>query len=312
MIRNIKKTLMIVLMAVFVLGVGINVQAKADTLGQVKSVKTKGNYRYYEGIVSAKDMRYRKIKYKYGIKASWKKVKNASGYEIYAYGVASKKWRKVKSTKGTSYVFTNLLGKDKIKIKIRAFKKVNNEKTYGKWSKNKSIKTSETMTKITNGGHTKQKYYERYAAEQAFQLQNEYRKQVGEKPIVWSEALYEICKVRAKEIAKDFSHDKFIETSTDILKNRYGLNDDGIPYESDDGYTYYHMYANAENIAMGYTTYKSVMEGWKSSPGHYRNLKDSEHRAGAIACYAIGGRTYWTAIFGGVDLDEYIKNKDIK
>ena len=102
MIRNIKKTLMIVLMAFFVLGVGINVQAKADTLGQVKSVKTKGNYRYYKGIVSAKDMRYRKIKYKYGIKASWKKVKNASGYEIYAYGVASKKWRKVKSKKGTS------------------------------------------------------------------------------------------------------------------------------------------------------------------------------------------------------------------
>ena len=65
MIRNIKKTLMIVLMAFFVLGVGINVQAKADTLGQVKSVKTKGNYRYYKGIVSAKDMRYRKIKYKY-------------------------------------------------------------------------------------------------------------------------------------------------------------------------------------------------------------------------------------------------------
>ena len=49
------------------------------------------------------------------------------------------------------------------------------------------------------------------------------------------------------------------------------------------------------------------MEGWKSSPGHYRNLIDEEHRAGAIACYKQGGKTYWVAIFGGVDLDKEIK-----
>lgn len=299
---------MIVLMAVLVLGVGTGVQAKADTLGQVKSVKTKGNYRYYKGIVSAKDMHYKKIKYKYGIKASWKKVKNASGYEIYAYGVASKKWRKVKSTKGASYVFTNLLGKDKIKIKIRAFKKVNNEKIYGKWSKKKSIKTSETMTKITNGGHIKKKYYDRYAAEQAFQLQNEYRKQVGEKPIVWSDALYEICRVRAKEITKDFSHDKFETTSTKILKNKYGVEDLWIEVGGKDNITYHKQIVGGENIALGYTSYKSVMEGWKSSPGHYRNLTSEEYDDGAIACFVIGGRTYWVSIFGSGNLDEIIKN----
>ena len=298
---------MIVAMAVLVLGIGTNVQAKADTLGQVKSVKAKSNYRYYKGIASAKDMRYKKIKYKYGIKASWKKVKNASGYEIYVYGVASKKWRKVKSTKKTSYVFTNLLWKDKVKFKIRAYKKVNNEKIYGKWSKSKTIKAPETMTKITNGGHAKQKYHDRYAAEQAFQLQNEYRKQAGEKPLVWSDVLYEISKARAKELVNDFSHNKFISTSTELLEKKYGLKDGGIPYEGDDGYIHYHMYANAENIAMGYYTYKSAMEGWKSSPGHYRNIIDEEHRSGAIACYKQGGNTYWVAIFGGVDLGKEIK-----
>ena len=46
---------------------------------------------------------------------------------------------------------------------------------------------------------------------------------------------------------------------------------------------------------------------WKSSPGHYRNLIDEEHRAGAIACYKQSGKTYWVAIFGGVDLDKEIK-----
>ena len=53
--------------------IGTNIQVKADTLGQVKSIKTKTNYKYYKGIVSAKYMRKKKIKYKYGIKASWKK-----------------------------------------------------------------------------------------------------------------------------------------------------------------------------------------------------------------------------------------------
>ena len=309
MIRTIKKTLMIVLMAILVLGVGNNVQAKTDTLGQVKSVKTKCNYRYYKGIVSAKDMRYKKIKYKYGIKASWKKVKNAKGYEIYVYGVASKKWRKVKSTKSTSYVFTNLLWKDKVKFKVRAYKKVNNEKIYGKWSKSKTIKAPETMTKITNGGHAKQKYYDRYAAEQAFQLQNEYRKKVGEKPIVWSDVLYEICKVRAKEIAKDFSHDNFENTATKILKNKYGLTDLWVEARKEDGIVYHKQVVGGENIALGYTSYKSVMEGWKSSPGHYRNLTSEEYDDGAIANFVIGGRTYWVSIFGGGNLDEIIKNK---
>ena len=50
------------------------------------------------------------------LKLHGKRVKNANGYEIYVYGVASKKWRKIKDTKKTSYVFTNLLEKDKFKI----------------------------------------------------------------------------------------------------------------------------------------------------------------------------------------------------
>ena len=307
MIKKLKRTLIIVGIFVLMMGIGTNIQVKADTLGQVKSIKTKTNYKYYKGIVSAKDMRKKKVKYKYGIKASWKKVKNANGYEIYFYGVASKKWRKIKDTKKTSYVFTNLLEKDKFKFKVRAYRKINGERVYGNWSKKKTIKTNSALYKINNNFKLPGKYYDRYAAEQAFVLQNEYRKSAGKQSIVWSDVLYEICKVRAKELVNDFSHNKFISTSTELLEKKYGLKDGGIPYEGDDGYIHYHMYANAENIAMGYYTYKSAMEGWKSSPGHYRNLIDEEHRAGAIACYKQGGKTYWVAIFGGVDLDKEIK-----
>ena len=55
MIKNLKRVLMIVGMFVLMLGIGANVQVKADTLGQVKSVKTKTTYKYYKGIVSAKE-----------------------------------------------------------------------------------------------------------------------------------------------------------------------------------------------------------------------------------------------------------------
>jgi hypothetical protein len=66
-------------------------------------------------------VRWGKIKYKYGVKTSWKKVKNASGYEIYTYGVATKKWTMKKEAKKTSYTFKNLLDKDK-----SGFEEVNN------------------------------------------------------------------------------------------------------------------------------------------------------------------------------------------
>ena len=83
------------------------------------------------------------------------------------------------------------------------------------------------MTKTTNGGHTKKKYYERYAAEQAFELQNRYRKQAGVELLTWSETLYEICRVRAKEITTDYSHSEFLETSDKILTEKYGLKEIG-------------------------------------------------------------------------------------
>ena len=77
MIKKLKRTLIVVGMFVLMMGIGTNIQVKADTLGQVKSIKTKTNYKYYKGIVSAKYMTKKKIKYKYGIKASKGKSKTS-------------------------------------------------------------------------------------------------------------------------------------------------------------------------------------------------------------------------------------------
>ena len=108
MIKHFKKAIIMLLFVALVFSIPTTINAKEVSVGKVKSVKSKTDYRYYKGLVSAKNMRFKNIKYKYGIKVTWEKVKGASGYEIYTYGVATKKWNKKKDTKKNKYTFTHL------------------------------------------------------------------------------------------------------------------------------------------------------------------------------------------------------------
>ena len=45
MIKKLKRTLIVVGMFVLMMGIGTNIQVKADTLRQVKSIKTKTTYK---------------------------------------------------------------------------------------------------------------------------------------------------------------------------------------------------------------------------------------------------------------------------
>lgn len=75
-----------------------------------------------------------KISYKKSGKAilSWKKVKNASGYEIYRY--QNKKWVKVKKAgKKTSFVIKKRSQKP-VYYRVRAFRKKGKNVSYGKYS----------------------------------------------------------------------------------------------------------------------------------------------------------------------------------
>ncbi len=57
-----------------------------------------------------------------------------------------------------------------------------------------------------------------------------------------------------------------------------------------------------ENIAYGYPTPESVMNGWLNSPGHRSNLENSSFRAiGVGVAVAASGRVYWAQNFGTVD-----------
>lgn len=245
-------------------------------------------------------------KYVTGFKISWKKVKGAKGYKVYAYGVASKKWRCIKTTKKTSYTLTRLIEKSNAKIKVRAYKNNSDgSTTYGKFSKAVNCKAKEDVYKVSNKGELKKSFHDRYAAEQAFVLQNKMRRDAGVSNIVWSERLYELCEIRAKQISKDFSHDKFRSTSESYL-NQFGINDRYVYFREEDG-NYGVSIIGTENIAEGQMNYKSAVQSWKDSTPHYGNLKAKGHVSGAIACYMSKDTGIcWVAIFSDVDVDKTV------
>lgn len=77
------------------------------------------------------------------IKVSWKKDKKASGYEITYSTKKSFKGKKtivVKSNKTTSKIVKKLTSKKKYFVKVRSYKQVGKTKTYGAYSKVKTVK----------------------------------------------------------------------------------------------------------------------------------------------------------------------------
>ena len=275
----------------------------ADSLAKVKINKIRISHKIYKGLKSVKPLKWGKIKYNYGKRASWKKVKGAGGYEIHVYSVAMNTWKKLKTIKKNSYIFTNLMDKDKFKIRVRAYRENADKVVYGDWSKTKTVKANCLMSKYKKNHKLVKPFYDRYASEQAFVLQNKYRKGKNVDKLKWSEDLYNVCKLRAKQIAKNYSHKGFIKTSTEYFEKKYGIKEATIEVnnitENGGRYECYSL-ASGENIAKGQTNYKSVCKAWKNSDGHYRNMIRKDNRVGAVACYRTDNKTLWVAVFGEI------------
>ncbi|BCJ72790.1 hypothetical protein CS0771_23340 [Catellatospora sp. IY07-71] len=56
--------------------------------------------------------------------------------------------------------------------------------------------------------------------------------------------------------------------------------------------------AAGENIAYGYPTAQSVVDGWMASTGHRNNILDCDARATGVGLAYQGRTTYWTQEFG--------------
>lgn len=252
-------------------------------------------------------LRKTSVKYKAGYKITWKKMKNVSGYKVYVYYPAAKQWRCVKTTKNNKYTLTNLLSNEKVKLKVSAYKSTDNGvNNQGKFSKTITVKTKSLTYVKKSNGKIKKGFHDRVAAENAFIVQNGYRTKAGADKIEWSDALYKICLIRAKQISKNFSHNGWSDTAFDFLHKNYGIDEEYYWYKGDNGMEYGEPYVSGENIAMGATNYKDAMKQWKNSPGHYNNLKSTSHKSGAIACYESGNGTYWVALFSDINVDKIL------
>lgn len=280
----------------------IKVEA-ASTPAQVKSVKVKNVKKYYKGWLGEGN---KKTKVAYDcLELSWKKVKGASGYEIYRYGNASKVWHKIKTiTKGktTKYILPEMIKGYKVKIKVVAYKKKSTGKVYGKESKVLSFTPKKYYWL---NGIIKTKNYNpidpvgnyRFMSEDAFVIQNKYRTEKGIEPLEWDESLYEMAKIRSKELTKKCSHERPNgHNGQTVADDYYNKNiTDNMPF-------LFNKFR--ENIAWGFEYPKDAMKEWKNSPGHYNTIKMKNLKYGAISVYSSVNSNYWVSLMTEPKLDD--------
>ena len=279
------------------------------TMPKVKKLKKKTKYSYYKGVKSIKKNgkpNWGKIKYKYGIKLTWSKVKNAKGYEVYRYENAKGCWTKIKTVKKPTYTLTNMLEGEKVKIRVRAYKKTKSGNEYGKYSDTLSFKTKNMYTKKYKNGKTKG-FYSKWASEDAFVLQNKLRTKAGVNQLKWSDRIYEIASLRAYMMAtKDgLTHAGEWRDEKSILK-KWGYTDKELSNAPD---------VTCEIAADAFKTPKKVVNGWKHSENHYASNINKEYKVAATAVYYVydhknGYTTKWCSNFTpDINYDKTINEK---
>lgn len=279
------------------------------TMPKVRKLKKKTKYSYYKGVKSVKKNgkpNWGKIKYKYGIRLTWSKVKNAKGYEVYRYENAKGCWTKIKTVKKPTYTLTNMLEGENVKIRIRAYKKSGSGNEYGKYSDTLSFKTKKMYTKKYKNGKTKG-FYSKWASEDAFVLQNKLRTKAGVNQLKWSDRIYEIASLRAYMMAtKDgLTHAGEWRDEKSILK-KWGYTDKELSNAPD---------VTCEIAADAFKTPKKVVNGWKHSENHYASNINKEYKVAATAVYYVydhknGYTTKWCSNFTpDINYDKTINEK---
>ena len=116
---------------------------------------------------------------------------------------------------------------------------------------------------------------------EAYVITNNYRSLVGVSSLTLDSSLVEAASIRAKELSDSFLHTRPNGSSCFTVLSELGIS-----------------YGTAgENIAVGYSSSQSVMEGWRSSSGHYQNIISSKFKKIGIGVNIINNQYYWVQIF---------------
>ena len=116
---------------------------------------------------------------------------------------------------------------------------------------------------------------------EVYDITNNYRSLIGASSLTLDSFLMTAADIRAKELSNSFSHTRPNGSSCFTVLSELGIS-----------------YGTAgENIAAGYSSPQSVMEGWYSSSGHYQNIISSKFKKIGIGVNIINNQYYWVQIF---------------
>lgn len=119
------------------------------------------------------------------------------------------------------------------------------------------------------------------AASEVVRLTNSARGQNGYAALVEDGALSDAAAVRAREIARSFSH-----TRPSGASFSSALSESGVTY-----------LRAGENIASGQKSASEVVNAWMNSPGHRANILNSSYSRIGSASVNIDGTLYWVQLF---------------
>ena len=241
----------------------------------------------------------------HGVELIWNKAKGADKYVIYCKDMLKSSWVKVDTVKGNYYLDKTPKKRVSTTYTVRSYN--SSTKVYGKYDANgifvwvpdyvdddddeptpiptvkpqptsapkptekpqptvkpqpteapkPTTKPQPTVTPKPTATPTPNPIHRADAAEinqmvqEVIRLTNIERAKVGSAPLKYHEKLQQAAMVRAKEISVSFSH-----TRPDGRNLSTALDEAGVGGSS------------GENIAMGYSTPKDVVEGWMNSLGH--------------------------------------------
>lgn len=119
---------------------------------------------------------------------------------------------------------------------------------------------------------------------EAVDLLNQLRREHGLNELIWNpnSDLQKAAQVRVREIEKTFSHKRPDGSICFTVFRQFGLK-------------YRHC---GENIAYGTNLSPArVIDIWKNSKGHYKNMISREFREVGLACHVSGDLVYWVQLF---------------
>ena len=205
----------------------------------------------------------------------WKAQSSAAKYRVYRK-TPNGNWKVVGTSKTNSYTDASVKVNATYAYAVRALGASGNCLSYI----NTSPKYFRNGVRCDSGAS--KKTTEQYEAE-ALRLINAERKKRGLALFKKDSGAVKVARLRAKEIAKKYSHTRPNGSSCFTAATQYGVT----------------FHTAGENIGRGFETPAEMVNDWINSSVHRSNIISKAFSRTGIGCYISGGRLYWTQFFIG-------------